>query len=329
MKKMYCKKNLLICFLVVFLLITAYPPQQGFGASKANDLPLPFEIDPAEVRPLRELLNRDFQERLKKNLDKKASWKKLIADKKMAVGLVDLSDPHQVIFARVNGNEMMYAASLPKLAILLAAYHYIEKGTIAATPEVKKDLNLMIRKSDNKAATRMIERIGMDNIQSVLTLPRYEFYDTRWGGGLWVGKKYAKTGTRDPEPIKGLSHAATASQVCRFYYQLAMGKLVTPERSHQMLEILLNPGIEHKFVKTLHRIVPDALLFRKSGTWKTWHSDSVMVWGPTWRRYIAVALVDSPDGEKIIRELIPVLEEVLKAKTNPMSETKMDEKTLP
>ena len=96
-----------------------------------------------------------------------------------------------------------------------------------------------------------------------------------------------------PEPIKGLSHAATASQVCRFYYQLAMGNLVSRERSREMLEILVNPEIDHKFVNTLKKTVPRAILFRKSGTWRTWHADSVLVWGPGWRRYIAVALVDN------------------------------------
>jgi len=91
-----------------------------------------------------------------------------------------------------------------------------------------------------------------------------------------------------------------------------MGNLVSRERSREMLEILINPKIDHKFVNTLKKIVPGALLFRKSGTWRTWHSDSVLVWGPEWRRYIAVALVDSKNGETILRKLIPELESVLK-----------------
>jgi beta-lactamase class A len=90
-----------------------------------------------------------------------------------------------------------------------------------------------------------------------------------------------------------------------------MGKLISRERSREMLEILVNPGIEHKFVSTLKQTVPQAFVFRKSGTWKTWHSDSVLVWGPEWRRYIAVALIDNPNGETILRKLIPALEAVL------------------
>ncbi len=273
---------------------------------------LPLEMDPATVRPLPELVDSAFQQQLEDILFKHPTWRRMIQNKKMTIGLVDLTDPSHALFAMVNGNEMMYAASLPKLAILLTAFHCFEHKIIKQTPEVMQDLNLMIRKSNNQAATRMIERVTMKRIQQILTLKRYGFYDQTCGGGLWVGKKYAQTGKKMPEPLKGLSHAATASQVCRFYYQLATGTLISKERSREMLEILVNPGINHKFVNTLHRIVPRATLFRKSGTWKTWHSDSVLVWGPQWRRYIAVALVDNKNGEKILRKLIPELETVLK-----------------
>jgi beta-lactamase class A len=288
------------------------------GSETVNpQLPLPLRVNPASVRPLVDLVDNHLQDQLVQRLNQTPLWKKLIREKKMTVGLVDLANPSEIRYAGVNGDEMIYAASLPKIAILLAAFHCFETREMEQSPEVIRDLNLMIRKSDNQAATRMIERLGMERIQQVLTLNRYEFYDAAHGGGLWIGKEYAKTGRRLPEPIKGLSHAATASQVCRFYYQLAMGKLITRERSREMLEILVNPGIEHKFVNTLKKTAPGAFIFRKSGTWKTWHSDSVLVWGTESRRYIAVALIDNKDGESILRKLIPALEAVLNENTAP------------
>ena len=45
----------------------------------------------------------------------------------MSVGLVDLRDLDNVKFAQINGNNMMYAASLPKIAVLLASMDAIEK----------------------------------------------------------------------------------------------------------------------------------------------------------------------------------------------------------
>ena len=73
-----------------------------------------------------------------------------------------------------------------------------------------------------------------------------------------------------------------------------------------------NPSLHHKFVNTLDRIAPDARLFRKSGSWKNWHSDSILVWGENGRKYILVALIEDPDGEQIIRSLVQPAELALR-----------------
>jgi len=216
-----------------------------------------------------------------------------------------------VRYAGVNSNEMMYAASLPKIAVLLAAMDAIEKGELEETEAVKSDMKLMISRSNNQATTRMIDLVGFKKIEEVLTCKEYAFYDKKYNGGLWVGKRYAKGGDTNREPLKNLSHAATVSQVCRFYYLLAQGKLVSEARSKQMLDIMENPALHHKFVNTLDAVAPKARLFRKSGSWSTFHSDSILVWGPK-RRYILVALVNDDNGEQIIRKLVHSAEKALK-----------------
>ncbi len=283
---------------------------------KADVPELPLSIPDEQIQPLRSTVEAKLQAALERRLNRNRSWAKLIGRKDMAVGLVDLSDAENIKFARVNGNVMLYAASLPKIAILLAASQGLEDGKVQETPEVMDDLRIMISKSDNRAATRMIDRVGgFRKIESVLRDPRYDLYDPNWGGGLWVGKRYSKDARRYPDPVLGTSHGATVSQVCRFYYLLAIGKLVSRERSKQMLDMLVDPEINHKFVHTLHTIAPQAKLYRKSGSWSSWHSDSVLVWGPKWRRYIVVALIEDPGGERILRDLIPAVEEVLKSQS--------------
>ena len=286
----------------------------------AGPLPLPPSVVDQAWRPLYERYDSKLQADLEAALQKNDFWESLIDKKKMAVGVVDLSDPKNPRYARVNGRMMMYAASLPKIAVLLAAYVSFEDGSLKETQEIHEDLIAMIRRSDNAAATRMIDLIGFEKIQAVVINPRYQFYDMENGGGLWVGKCYAKKGDRNPDPLKGLSHAANVTQVCRFYYQLASGKIISPKRSKEMLEILSNPKIEHKFVNILRKLVPLARIYRKSGTWKNWHSDSVLVWGPVWRRYILVSIVESEQGEKILRDLVSVVERVLRPAEEPPSE---------
>jgi beta-lactamase class A len=279
------------------------------------DIPFSNPLPGDSLIPLQALTDQALQADLVRKLKANPHWKELIEQKKMAVGIVDLRDRAHIKFARVNGDEMMYAASLPKIAILLASMDAIEKREMPESKEILQDLKLMISVSDNEASTRMIDRLGFEKIERVLCDPRYKFYDQSCGGGLWVGKRYAADGRRYPDPMKGLSHAATVTAVCRFYYLLINGRLVNAKRSKQMLDIMVDPALHHKFVNTLDTKSPKAKLFRKSGSWENFHSDSILVWGPR-RRYILVGLIEDPEGEQILRDLVNIVESVLRIPVN-------------
>ena len=296
---------------VVALLATASHASEPPSAT-ADPPPLPATVADSEWRSLYDSVDSELEERLLRGLETDPERRRLLSRKQLAVGLVDLTDPARPRFARANGSVMMYAASLPKIAILLAAYEAFEEGSLEETPEVHETLGRMIRVSSNSAATEMIDRLGFERIAATLRDPRYELYDRDRGGGLWVGKRYAKEGRRYPDPLAGLSHAATATQVCRFYYLLATGRVISEARSRQMLKVLDQPGLHHKFVGAVGRRAPRARLFRKSGTWKVWHSDSILVWGRAWRRYILVAMVESERGDEILEQLVPVAEAALR-----------------
>ena len=260
--------------------------------------------------PLYQQVDADLQAALESRLNSNREWARLIRDRKMAIGLVDMSSDSPR-FARVNGNHMMYAASLPKIAILLGVYSSFEDGSLTETGAIHQDLDDMIRVSSNSAATRLIDLVGMNKIQAVLKDPSFGFYDEDRGGGLWVGKRYASSGKRIGDPLHNISHGATATQVCRFFYLLASGRLINGERSRQMLANLENPGLHHKFVAPVERRAPSARLFRKSGTWRNWHSDAIMVYGTRWRNYILVGLIESRNGEQILRSVLPAVEELI------------------
>lgn len=247
---------------------------------------------------------------LKAALTEQPQWQSLVNERRMAVAVVDLNGVSPR-FASVNGNVMMYAASLPKIAVLLAAYQSFEDGSLEETPEIHRELGAMIRNSSNAAATNVIDQIGLQKIEAVLRDPRYGLYDEGRGGGIWVGKRYSSRGPRRGDPMFNLSHGATADQVARFYYLLATERLVSPERSRQMLKDLSEPALNHKFVAALRLRAPAARLYRKSGTWKDWHADSVLVRGLQWRNYILVALVQSATGEETIKAMVPLVESII------------------
>ncbi len=307
------KKFLL--YLLMFASVSCETDGQKLVKNPNNDateISIPFKLGRKEVKPLYTLQNSDLQNRLQQLVNSQPKWKRLVDQKKLAIGLVLLNDTSNIKFARINGNNIMYAASLPKIAILLAAMDALDKGEIAETEQLHNDMKRMIARSDNEAATRIMDLLGFEKIEKVLTDPKYLLYDEEQGGGLWVGKRYAKTGKRYPEPIKGISHAATVNQVCRFYYLLINGQLVNFDRSSQMLSIMEDPELHHKFVNAIEKAEPNAKLFRKSGTWHDFHADSILVWGPD-NKYILVALTEDPDGETILRNLALKVDNILKS----------------
>jgi len=207
-----------VVLLLAVLLVLAWG---DFGGATAQTLPL--NLPDGQWHPLARCWDKHLQIGLDRLVRSREEWHSLIYQKKMAVGLVDLGNPAQPRFGQVNGDTMMYAASLPKLAVLLAAFQALEGGTLRPTPDLQRDLIEMIRRSDNSAANRVINRVGLAAVEAAVRDPRYRFYEPRHGG-LWVGSRYGAEPEPNPEPLKNLLHAATAAQVCNFYYLLACGR---------------------------------------------------------------------------------------------------------
>ena len=230
--------------------------------------------------------------------------------KALSIALVDITDPSAPRHAYINPNEMMYAASLPKIAILLGAFERIENGEMDLDEATRDKLTQMIRNSSNQAATEMLNRVGKGYLADLLQSPQYRLYDPDRNGGLWVGKEYSKSGVWQRDPLHNLSHGATVLQVARFYYMLEKGQLVSPESSRQMKSILANPAINHKFVKGLKTQHPDSRIYRKSGTWGPYHADSAII-EHDGRRYIAVALAKSPQGGLWLSDLIVAMDSLI------------------
>ncbi len=289
--------------------LAAPPPCCGRGP----DASLPVLVPDASFAQLPESADQALQQTLELRVLGNPEWRRLVRERKLAVGVVDLDAFETPRLAAVNPDTMIYAASLPKIAILLAAYQAIDDGRLHLTEALDQDMHSMIRVSNNEAATRVLDCVGYDGIARTLRDPRYRLFDPDTGGGLWCGKRYAKEGARLPDPLCGLTHGATVRQVLRFYHLLASGRLVSPERSREMLDHLVAPGLFYKFACALSTRDPDAALYRKSGSWRTWHADSALVWDTGGRRYIATALVESPDGEHILQGLAVAIEESLDA----------------
>jgi beta-lactamase class A len=232
-----------------------------------------------------------------------------VKDGRLALALVDVTPGTKPRLAMLNGHEMVYAASLPKIAILLGALVEAERGRFALDSERVAAMTNMIRFSSNEDATRVLKWVGEGRLLDILQSERFRLYDPAGGGGLWVGKGYGKDEAYQRDPVRNLSHGATAYQVARLYYLLANNALLTPRFNEFMKSTLSNPGIHHKFVKGLESR-PGTTIYRKSGTWRDFHADSALVEHGD-HRYVIVGLARHADGGEWLARLAAPLHDLV------------------
>ncbi len=263
-----------------------------FAVSTAAVPPPPADLAREGAGPVQDVLDATVAD---------LGLQRAVADGRLGIALVRLGDDGSLGLGLANGHRMYYAASLPKIAILYGAAVSLDQGRFELDPYLHDDLVAMIRRSCNPCATRVLGLVGRDWLLDLLENGRYKLYDEALGGGLWVGKAYAKEAAYRRDPLAGVSHGATPWQAARFYYLLIQGELASPERTDLMLEALSEPAIPHKFVKGLHGKGVKRL-YRKSGTWRRYHADSVLVEAEG-GSYILVGLANDARGGEWLERL--------------------------
>src|ERR1039457_3136004 len=251
------------------------------------------------------LINPSLQVRLEK-IDADLRGKYGMTTEQTAVGLLDLNT---LRLAMIHPDREEYAASIPKIGILLAYFQLHPEAATNLSAQTRHELGLMAKASNNEMAAKFSREMGLKQIQAVLN--SYHFYDTNHGGGIWVGKHYGQGDERYGDPIGDNSHAATVRQLLRYFLMLERGKLVSPAASKTMREIFASPDIPHddiKFVKGLEG--RDVQIIRKWGSWEDWFHDTAVVTGGG-RHYILVGLTKHPKGDEYLVDRAKAVDDLM------------------
>jgi beta-lactamase class A len=223
-----------------------------------------------------------------------------------SVGVLDLQT---LRLALIHPDHEEYAASVPKVGILLAYFQLHPGAATHLDARTRHELGLMAKISSNEMAAKFSRELGLREIQKVIN--SYHLYDTNHGGGIWVGKHYGPGAERIGDPLNNYSHAATVRQLLRFYLLLEQGKLVSPEASKTMREIFASTDIPHNDIKFVRALKGRNLqIIRKWGTWENWHHDTADITGPG-RHYVLVALTNHPKGDEYLVDLGRAVDDVL------------------
>lgn len=240
------------------------------------------------------------------DLDRALRRRHGLSTEQTAVGLLDLKTGR---LAMIHPDRSEYAASVPKIGILLAWFLLRPETSADADRQTRLELGLMVKSSSNEMAAKFSRELGLRNIQRVLT--EQGFYDASRGGGLWMGKHYGSSNERIPDPVSGHSHAATVRQLLRFFLRLEQGKLVSPTASRTMRKIFASPEIPHDTIKFVNGLAGrDVAILRKWGSWEDWRHDAAVVTGPG-RHYLLVALTRHPQGDAYLADLAAAVDDLI------------------
>jgi beta-lactamase class A len=223
-----------------------------------------------------------------------------------AAGLLDLQT---LRLAMIRPDHEVYAASVPKIGILLAYFQLHPTAAANLDATTRHELGLMVKASSNELAAKFSQELGLEKIQQVLN--SYHFYNKNLGGGIWTGKHYGTDGERIGSPVGDHSHAATVRQLLRFYLLLQQGNLVSSAASAAMLEIFSSPDIPHDNIKFVNGLAGrEVQILRKGGSWEEWLHDTAIISG-LGRHYILVALTHHPKGDEYLADLAIAVDDLM------------------
>lgn len=292
------------------LLLTAL---LSFTLGCASRLAPPPSFSPPPSEQIRKSFDRTFQHQMDAMLQE-LELKRLVHRQELAFAVLDMGQPDMRL-AGFNLDMMMYAASLPKIAILFAGLKKASDGEAEWSSRERWLARHMIQRSSNKTATELFYRVGPEYIARLLQSPAYRFYDAKFGGGLWIGKEYGKRAAWRREPLLHLSHAATPFQVIRFYHALENGNLLPPKATVEMKRIMAKTELPHKFIRAMAASPGKRRYLRKSGTWGHFHSDSILVDDGA-NRFILAGLTKHPYGAQVLEILFLGVQTVVASSPN-------------
>ncbi|HEX7315277.1 MAG TPA: serine hydrolase [Pyrinomonadaceae bacterium] len=301
-----------------------------FVCVSAQEKPRP--VEPASSARLRKVVDDAARAALERFKEKG------LAEKHLAVTLIDLSDPARPERASFRGAEPIYPASVVKLFYLAAAHRWLEDGRLKESEEFTRALRDMIVDSSNDATHFVLDSLsGVSNGAELSPAELKEWGEKRnvvnryfaalgyavGAGGINVNQKPWCEGPYGRErqflgPKFENRNKLTTDATARLLFEIVTGRAVTAERSRRMLELLKrdfagkseDPDDQaHGF--TGIALEPGTRLWSKAGWTSTARHDAAYIELPDGRRLILVTFTTDFAKE---RDIIPTIaREVLKS----------------
>jgi len=239
----------------------------------------------------------------------KYSTEKLKADD-FSITIIDLHDPAKLTTGNFNGEAGFYPASVVKLFYLGAVHRALEDGKLKDSPELRRGMHDMIVDSVNDATNWLLEAVtdaGNGPLLSDEEMSQWEYrrnsinryYASLGYKGINTCQKTFIEGPygRDKLFLAGGKNRnnLTTIATARLLATIVLGKMVTPDRSKQMMELLhrdmssQSGGSDDQAHGFSAMALPtDAKLWSKAGWTNTARHDAAYIEMPDGRKFVSV-----------------------------------------
>ena len=228
----------------------------------------------------------------------------------LAITLIDMRDPNNLRQANFRGEEKIYPASVVKMFYLAALHRWLEDGKIKMTPDMAQAVREMIVDSWNEPTQYVVDLLTDTTSGPVLSdkdmkkwadkrnvINRY--YAAQGYRNINVNQKtYCEAAYGREKVFRGPNgenrNKLTTNATARLLSEIALGRVVTKERSAQMMELMkrdpFTPGDpddqSHGF--TGPALTPGMKIWSKAGETSDTRHDAAYIETPEGLRFVLV-----------------------------------------
>jgi hypothetical protein len=314
-----------VCLPSADLLAQKKTPQPSVQTKKTVNLkytPTVFE----ESAALQSLVNQAAVETINKFAEKN------FKSDDLAVTLIDLRSLERPKMAHFNGEVKIYPASVVKMFYLAAAHRWLEDGKLRDSPELRRAMKDMILDSSNDATGFIVDVLtGTSNGAEISAKELQAYGEKREAVNRYLKTlEYKNINVNQKTYCEDLygrerqfwnagknRNMLTTNATARLLAEIALGKLVSVERSAQMMELMRrdytsnakDPDDQaHGFTGIALKEIDGARLWSKAGWTSTTRHDAAYVETPDGLRFVLVVFTQKQAKE---RDIIPNIAQIV------------------
>lgn len=191
-------------------------------------------------------------------------------------------------------NQKMNSASLIKLFILETVFDKVSEGTYTLPDELKKELDIMITRSDNNAANKFIDVFGGQNENKKVDDNNLINKHIKSRKYLYTELNRRMHDSVPPGGPSGYQNYSSVSDVCKLLEEIYNNSAFKEPYNTYTLDLLKAQEITSKIPAKITKVYPDVKVANKTGELSQVENDAAIIMGDDFNLVFVIMTDDIP-----------------------------------